>query len=154
MAADTFIRRPQLSIVISLVFMLGGIVCVSMLPVSEYPTISPPTIQVMAAYPGASAKVIADTVAAPLESEINGVEGMVYYSSTSDIGGQYTLVITFETDTDEDMALVNVNNAVRRAEPLLPKEVTDQGVVVVKRSPDIVAMVALPAAIPSTTRSS
>ncbi len=141
MFSETFIRRPRFAVVISIFLLLAGGICAFMLPVSEYPSISPPTIMVMAGYPGASAQVIADTVAAPLESEINGVEDMVYYSSTSDIGGSYTLTITFESDANEDMALVNVNNAVKRAERLLPTEVVNNGVVVVKRSPDIVAMV-------------
>ena len=141
MFSETFIRRPRLAVVISLFFLLAGGVCAFMLPIAEYPSISPPTIMVMATYPGASSQVIADTVAAPLESEINGVEDMVYYSSTSDIGGSYTLNITFESDADEDMALVNVNNAVKRAERLLPTEVVNNGLIVVKRSPDIIAMI-------------
>ena len=141
MFSETFIRRPRLAIVVSLFFLIAGGICAFMLPVSEYPSISPPTIMVMANYPGASAQVIAETVAAPLESEINGVEDMVYYSSTSNNGGGYQLVITFETDADEDMALVNVNNAVRRAERLLPTEVVNNGVAVLKRSSDIVATI-------------
>ncbi len=141
MFSATFIRRPRFAIVISIFFLLAGGISAFKLPISEYPSISPPTIMVIAGYPGASAQVIADTVAAPLESEINGVEDMVYYSSTSDNGGGYMLTITFESDANEDMALVNVNNAVKRAERLLPTEVVSNGLVVVKRSPDIVAMV-------------
>ncbi len=140
MFSATFIRRPRFAVVISLFLLLAGGICAFMLPVAEYPSISPPTIMVIGAYPGASAQVIADTVAAPLESEINGVENMVYYSSTSDNSGNYSLNITFDSDADADMALVNVNNAVKRAERVLPTEVVNNGLVVVKRSPDIVAM--------------
>ena len=151
MFSETFIRRPRFAVVISLFFLLAGGLCAFVLPVAEYPSISPPTIMVMAAYPGASAQVIADTVAAPLESEVNGVEDMVYYSSTSDNSGGYTLTLTFKSDANEDMALVNVNNAVKRAERLLPTEVVNNGVTVVKRSPDIVAMVTFSSENPEHT---
>ncbi len=151
MFSAIFIRRPKFAIVISLFFIISGVVCVYRLPVAEYPEISPPTIVVMATYPGASAQVIADTVAAPLEAEVNGIEDMVYYSSTSDNSGNYTLTLTFKSDADDDMAYVNVNNAVKRAEHSLPTEVVSNGLTVFKRSSDILAMVAVTSTNPEHT---
>ncbi|MCC8190831.1 MAG: efflux RND transporter permease subunit, partial [Planctomycetes bacterium] len=119
----------------------AGAMCVFMLPVSEYPQVTPPTIKVSAFYPGAGSTVIADTVAAPIEAEVNSVEDMVYYSSTSNNEGQYELMLTFKSDVNEDMALVNTNNAVKRAEHLLPPEVVNNGVVVTKSSSDMAAVV-------------
>ena len=142
MFSAIFIRRPRFALVISLFLMLGGIIAASRLPIAEYPQVSPPTIMVMAAYPGASAQVIADTVASPLESEVNGTEDMVYYSSQSDNLGNYTLTLTFKSGADEDMALVNVNNAVKRAEHALPTDVVNNGITVVKRSSDMLATLA------------
>ena len=139
MFSAIFIRRPRFALVISLFLMLAGIISVYRLPIAEYPQFSPPTIMVMATYPGASAQVIADTVASPLESEVNGIEDMVYYSSQSDNLGNYTLTLTFKSGADEDMALVNVNNAVKRAEHALPTDVVNNGLTVVKRSSDMLA---------------
>ncbi len=139
MFSAIFIRRPRFALVISLFLMLAGIISVYRLPIAEYPQVSPPTIMVMATYPGASAQVIADTVASPLESEVNGNEDMVYYSSQSDNLGNYTLTLTFKSGADEDMALVNVNNAVKRAEHALPTDVVNNGLTVVKRSSDMLA---------------
>ncbi len=151
MFSDIFIRRPKFAIVISLFFVLAGMVCMFRLPISEYPEISPPTIVVMANYPGASAQVIADTVAAPLEAEVNGIENMEYYSSTSDNSGNYTLTLTFKSDSDDDMAYVNVNNAVKRAEHSLPSEVISNGITVYKRTSDIIGMVAVTSTNPEHT---
>ena len=151
MFSDIFIRRPKFAIVISLFFVLAGLVCMFRLPIAEYPEISPPTIVVIAAYPGASAQVIAVTVAAPLEAEVNGIEDMEYYSSTSDNSGNYTLTLTFKSDADDDMAYVNVNNAVKRAEHSLPTEVVSNGVTVYKRSSDILGMVAVTSTNPEHT---
>ena len=143
MFSAIFIRRPRFALVISLFLMLAGIICVYKLPIAEYPQISPPTVMVMATYPGASAQVIADTVASPLESEVNGIEDMVYYSSQSDNLGNYTLTLTFKSGADEDMALVNVNNAVKRAEHTLPTDVVNNGLTVVKRSSDMLATISI-----------
>ncbi len=143
MFSAIFIKRPRFALVISLFLMLAGIICVYKLPIAEYPQVSPPTVMVMAAYPGASAQVIADTVASPLESEVNGIEDMVYYSSQSDNQGNYTLTLTFKSGADEDMALVNVNNAVKRAEHALPTDVVNNGITVVKRSSDMLATIAI-----------
>lgn len=141
MFSAIFIKRPRLALVISIFLMLAGALCLNRLPIAEYPQVAPPTIMVMAAYPGASSQVIADTVASPLESEVNGIEDMIYYSSQSDNLGNYTLLLTFKSGADEDMALVNVNNAVKRAERTLPSEVVKNGVSVVKRSSDILGMI-------------
>lgn len=143
MFSKIFINRPRFAVVISLIMILGGLICFYKLPVEEYPQIAPPCIMVMAFYPGASSQVIADTVAAPLESEINSVEDLIYFSSQSDNLGNYTLLITFKSGTDEDMALVNVNNAVKIAEHSLPTEVVNNGIIVVKRSSDILAVISL-----------
>lgn len=143
MFSDIFIRRPRFALVISLFIMLGGILCMFRLPIAEYPQVSPPSVMVIAAYPGASAEVIADTVASPLESEVNGIEDMIYYSSQSDNLGNYTLNLMFKSGSDEDMALVNVNNAVKRAEHALPTDVVNNGITVVKRSSDMLATIAV-----------
>ena len=151
MFSDTFIRRPKFAVVISLFLIISGLVCVFQLPISEYPEISPPTVVVMANYPGASAQVIADTVAAPIESEINGVEDMIYYSSTSDNAGHYTLTMTFKSDADANMAYVNVNNAIKRAEHSLPTEVVSTGLFVYKRSNDILGVYSISSDNPEHT---
>ena len=134
MISQIFIDRPKLSIVISVVTVLAGVLCLTQVPIAEYPEIAPPTINVSASYPGASAQVIAETVGAIIEAEVNGVEDMIYFSSTSDNSGNYSLTITFESGTNDDMAQVNVQNAVQRAEPSLPEEVKALGVTVRKRS--------------------
>ena len=140
MLSQIFIDRPKLAIVIALVTMLLGAMCITNVPVAEYPEIAPPQIMVTASYPGASAEVIADTVASVIESEINGIEDMIYFSSTSDNSGNYQLSITFKSGTDTDIAQVNVQNAVQRAEPTLPAEVKALGVQTIKRSTDILGM--------------
>ena len=143
MFSAIFIRRPRFALVISIFIMLGGILCLNRLPIAEYPEITPPSIMVFANYAGAGAQAIADTVAAPLEAEINGIEDMIYYSSSSSNAGSYMLTITFKSGADDDIALVNVNNAIKRAEPKLPSEVTRNGVFVFKRSSDILALLVL-----------
>lgn len=140
MFSKFFINRPRFAMVISITLMLAGAICVGRLPIAEYPEIAPPTINVSATYTGASAGVLADTVAIPLEAEINGVEDLIYYSSTSDNLGNYSCSITFKSGTDSDMALVNVQNAVKRAEPKLPEDVTRYGIDVRKRSSDMLAV--------------
>ncbi len=139
MISRVFIERPKLAFVVSIVTMLLGGLCVFRLPVAEYPEIAPPTITVSAVYPGASAEVIANTIATVIEEQVNGVEDMIYFSSTSSNAGAYSLSITFKSGTDTDIAQVNVQNAVSSAEPLLPQEVKAQGVTVKKRSSDILA---------------
>ncbi len=138
-----FINRPIFASVLSMVIVLAGLVTFRTLPVSQYPDILPPTVVVAASYPGANATVLADTVAQPIEEQVNGVEGMLYMSSTSSNNGQYQLTITFETGTDLDMAAVRVQNRVAIAEPLLPEEVKRLGVSTQKQSSNIVLFVTL-----------
>ena len=141
MISEIFIRRPKLAMVISLVMMIAGIISIPNLPVAEYPEISPPEVRVSTTYSGASAEVITETIAAPLEAEFNGLEHLLYYSSSSDNSGSYSCSITFQYGIDSDIAQVNVQNAVKRAEMRLPSEVKQQGVEVSKRSSDILCMV-------------
>ena len=148
MISDVFIRRPKLAMVISLVMMVAGIISIPKLPVAEYPEISPPEVRVSTAYSGASAEVITETIAAPLEAEFNGLEHLLYYSSSSDNSGSYSCTITFQYGIDSDIAQVNVQNAVKRAEMRLPTEVKQVGVEVRKRSSDILCMVAFFTSVP------
>src|SRR5262245_45595434 len=143
MLARFFIDRPVLAWVISLVIVLLGAIAAALLPVAEYPEITPPTVQVTARYPGANAQVIADTVAAPIEQQVVGVEGMLYMSSQSNNDGSYTLDVTFQLGTDVNMAQVLVQNRVAIAEPTLPEVVRTIGVTVKKRSPDLLLVFAL-----------
>ena len=129
-----FIDRPIFAFVISIVIVLAGLAAMRSLPVAQYPEIAPPVVQVTAAYPGASAEVLEQTVAAPIENAITGVEGMMYMSSTSTSSGATTIEVTFEIGTDVDQAAVNVNNRVKQVEARLPEETRRQGVVVQKGS--------------------
>jgi multidrug efflux pump len=129
-----FIDHPVFAMVISIVIVLGGLVSMNATPVAQYPDIAPPTVQVTARYPGATAEVIANTVAAPLEAQINGVEDMSYMLSTNSSTGDMTLTVTFEPGTDPDQAQVNVQNRVSQASSKLPQVVAQQGVVVETRS--------------------
>src|SRR5580765_6420783 len=137
MLARFFIDRPVLAWVISLVIVLLGGIAAAFLPVAEYPEITPPTVRVTSNYPGANSQVVADTIASPIEQQVVGVEGMLYMSSQSGNDGSYTLDVTFELGTDVNMAQVLVQNRVAIAEPTLPDVVKNIGVVVKKRSPDI-----------------
>lgn len=142
MISRFFILRPIFAAVVSIVIVLLGTVALVSLPISRYPSISPPTIQVNAVYPGANAETIAETVATPIEQEINGVEGMAYMSSVSTADGTMSLTIVFEVGTDLDIANVLVQNRVSIAETRLPEEVRRQGVSVSKQSPEITLFVA------------
>lgn len=138
-----FIKRPIFAIVLSILTLIAGTVALFQLPLSEYPAVTPPTVQVTASYPGANPKVIAETVAAPLEQAITGVEGMLYMSSQAATDGRMTLTVTFAQGTNADMAQIQVQNRVARALPRLPVEVQHQGVVTQKTSPDILMVVHL-----------
>ncbi|MFO7803586.1 MAG: multidrug efflux RND transporter permease subunit [Desulfovermiculus sp.] len=138
-----FINRPIFASVIAIIIVIAGGVTLLNLPIAQYPEISPPTIQVSASYPGASAKVVSESVAQPIEEQVNGVENMLYMSSTCSNDGSYSLTVTFETGTDLDMATVLVQNRVAIAEASLPDTVKRLGVVTKKRSTDIVLMLAL-----------
>ena len=143
MLARFFIDRPVLAWVISIVIILLGAIAAGFLPVAEYPEITPPTVRVTASYPGANAQVVADTVAAPIEQQVVGVEGMLYMSSQSNNDGSYTLDVTFELGTNVNMAQVLVQNRVAIAEPTLPDVVRTIGVTTKKRSPDILLGISL-----------
>jgi HAE1 family hydrophobic/amphiphilic exporter-1 len=136
-----FIYRPIFASVISIVVVLVGIISIPLLSVESMPNITPPSVQVSTAYPGAGAAVVAESVTAPLEERINGVENMVYMSSKSASDGSCNITITFEVGTDVDMATVLVQNRVKEAEPGLPEEVKRQGVKVAKQSTSLVLMV-------------
>ncbi|GAA4434878.1 multidrug efflux RND transporter permease subunit [Bremerella cremea] len=138
-----FIYRPIFATVISIVIVLAGAVAQTTLPVAKFPQITPPTVQVTAFYPGANPNVIAETVASPIEQEVNGVENMLYMSSTCADDGSYTLNVTFETGTDMDMATVLVQNRVAIANPKLPEDVRRQGVTTKKQSTQIVQFITL-----------
>jgi len=138
-----FIDRPIFAAVVSLLIVIAGAVAYVQLPVAQYPDITPPVIYVQASYPGASAQVVADTVASPIEQEVNGVEGMLYMSSTSSSDGSYGLTITFEVGTDPDMATVLVQNRVNAALAKLPEEVKRQGLQTRKQSTGLIAVVGL-----------
>ncbi|MBT1063958.1 multidrug efflux RND transporter permease subunit [Bowmanella sp. Y26] len=129
-----FIDRPIFAFVISIFVVLAGLAAMRSLPIAQYPEISPPVVQVMAVYPGASAEVLEQTVATPIENAITGVEGMMYMSSTSTSSGVTTIMVTFEIGTDPDQAAVNVNNRIKQVEARLPEETRRQGVVVEKGS--------------------
>ncbi len=129
-----FIDRPIFAAVVSIITIMVGVVAFQSLPVAQYPEIAPPTIQVRAIYPGANANVLADTVAQPIEEQVNGVEKMLYMSSTSNNNGEYTLDVTFEIGTDLGMAQVMLQNRVAQAEAMLPEEVQRMGIIVEKRS--------------------
>src|SRR5438105_7538525 len=120
MLARFFIDRPILAWVISVVIIMLGGIAAALLPIAEYPEITPPTVRVTAYYPGANAQVVADTVAAPIEQQVNGVEGMMYMSSQSGNDGSYALDVTFQLGTDINMAQVLLQNRVAIAQPTLP----------------------------------
>ncbi|UEM02832.1 multidrug efflux RND transporter permease subunit [Skermanella rosea] len=141
MISALFIRRPNLAIVISLVIVLAGLLAIRVIPVAQFPPITPPTVQITASYPGANAQVVAETIAAPIEAQVNGVENMMYMNSTSTDTGAYTLTVTFEIGTDPDIATVNVQNRLSLATPSLPSEVTRQGVTVRQQSPNMLMAV-------------
>lgn len=143
MISRFFIRNPIAATVISLVIVIGGLVSQLGLPVSKFPEIAPPTVQVTAFYPGANAQVVAETVAAPIEQEVNGVEDMIYMSSSSADDGSYVLNVTFEIGTDMDMATVLVQNRVTIAMAKLPVDVQRQGVTTKKQSTQITQFITL-----------
>jgi multidrug efflux pump len=143
MLARFFIDRPVLAWVISIVIVMLGGIAAGLLPIAQYPQVTPPTVRVTAFYPGANAQVVADTIAAPIEQQVNGVENMLYMSSQSSNDGSYTLDVTFDLGTDINMAQVLVQNRVAIAQPQLADVVKATGVIVRKRSPDILLVVNL-----------
>ncbi len=143
MFSKFFIERPIFATVLALLIIVAGLVTLRMLPIEQYPDITPPTVQVNAVYPGANAETVAQTVGIPVEQQVNGVEGMMYMSSTSSASGAYSLTVTFEVGTDIDMATVMVQNRVSVALNSLPEAVKQQGVAVQKKSSNIVMMLTL-----------
>jgi multidrug efflux pump subunit AcrB len=138
-----FIDRPIFASVLSIVITLAGAIAARNLPIAQYPEITPPTVEVSASYPGANAQVVADTVAAPIEQQVNGVENMMYMSSQCTNDGTYTLTITFQNGTDLNIAQILVQNRVSLAQPILPDLVKRRGVTVKKKSPNILMIVNL-----------
>lgn len=143
MFSKFFINRPIFSTVISLLISLAGIVSITMLPIEQYPDLTPPTVAVTASYPGASPEVIANTVAAPIEQQVNGVEDMLYMNSTSSSNGDMNLTVSFKVGTDPDQAMINVNNRVQGATATLPEDVRRYGIQVNKKSSAILQLIAL-----------
>ncbi len=143
MISDFFIKRPIFATVIAVVVVLAGLVSMYYLPVAQFPEITPPTVQVSAVYPGANAETVAQTVGLPIEEQVNGVENMMYMSSTSSSSGAYQLVVTFDVGTDIDIAAVQVQNRVSLAQSTLPEPVIQQGISVSKQSSDIVMLITI-----------
>ena len=142
MFSRIFIERPRFAMVISIVLTLAGIISVFSLPISLYPEITPPEVVVSASYPGASAEVVAKTIGIPLEEEINGVEDMLYMSSSSE-NSSYSLTVTFKVGVDRDMAQVKVQNRIQQAQSKLPTEVTRQGLTVKSRSSNMLGFISI-----------
>ncbi len=138
-----FINRPIFATVVALIIIIAGLITLNILPISQYPDITPPTVQVSAVYPGADAQTVAETVGTPIEQQVNGVEGMTYMSSTSSSSGSYNLTITFDVGTDIDMATIMVQNRVSVAQSSLPQPVVVQGITTKKQSTNIVLILSL-----------
>ena len=136
-----FIDRPIFATVLSIAIALAGAIALFTLPVAQYPPITPPGVQVSIQYPGASARVVADTVAAPIEQQVNGIDHMLYMSSQCGNDGSYTLTVTFDIGTDTNIALVMVQNRVALAMYQLPTSVQNQGILIRKKTPDILMVV-------------
>src|SRR6187431_1233472 len=143
MISKFFIERPVLANVLAILMVVIGLVSLISLPVAQYPDVTPPTVQVTTRYPGASARTVIDTVALPIEQQVNGVEGMIYMQSYSSDDGSYTLTVTFKIGTDLNFAQVLVQNRVSSALAQLPQAVQSQGVTVQKRSTSILMFVVL-----------
>ncbi|MEF2552568.1 efflux RND transporter permease subunit [Aurantimonas sp. A2-1-M11] len=143
MNARFFVDRPIFAAVISILITLGGLLSISALPIEQYPQLVPPQVQVRASYPGASAETIAQTVAAPIEQQINGVEDMLYMQSTNSSTGTATITVTFASGTDPDQATINVNNRVQQANASLPEQVQRLGVTVAKQNSSILAVLTM-----------
>src|SRR5499427_9645292 len=141
MISRFFIDRPIFASVVSIVMTLIGAIALFYLPIAQYPRITPPGVSVSISYPGANSQVVADTVAAPIEQQVNGVPGMLYMSSQMGNDGTYTLTVTFDIGVDLNTALVMVQNRVALAMPQLPTEVQNQGITIRKKTPDILMIV-------------
>src|SRR5262250_3570313 len=151
MLSRFFIDRPVFATVVSAVIVLAGIVAYVRLPVAQYPEVAPATVQVTALYPGANALTVRDTVAAPIEEQVSGVEGMMYMSSQSTNDGTYTLTVTFKLGTNANMAQVLVQNRVSLAQPVIPSLVQRRGITVKKKSPQVLMIINLVSKTDDTT---
>ncbi len=138
-----FIRRPVFAMVISLVILLAGALSLQSLPITLYPQITPPTVEVEVIYPGANAETVEQSIAAPIETEVNGAENMLYFTSKSSSDGRYVLMCTFEVGTNLDLANVDINNRVNKATSKLPPEAVAAGISIKKKSPDMLMAIAL-----------
>src|SRR5213596_1488038 len=143
MSSRFFIDRPIFAAVLSIVIVVLGLVSLQSLPIAQFPEITPPVVQIEADFPGASAEVVADSVARPIEVQLPGIDNLLYYSSTSTNDGHMTIRLTFEIGTDVDIATVQTQNRVKLAEPQLPPEVNRRGITIKKISPDFVALLTL-----------
>src|SRR5690625_1124255 len=139
--ANFFIDRPVFAWVIAILIMLAGGLAIAVLPVSMYPTIAPPTISIQATYPGASARVVEDTVTQVIEQNMKGLDGLLYMSSNSDASGSAAITLTFDNDVNPDIAQVQVQNKLQLAMPLLPQEVQQQGINVNKANTGLLMLV-------------
>src|SRR5450759_750270 len=138
-----FIGRQNFASVIAIIITMAGLVASQVLPIAQYPEITPPTVTVTANFPGASADTLAKTVAAPIEEQLSGIEGLLYFNSTASSNGTLTVTLTFEVGTNVDTAVISTNNRVQAALPRLPDDVRRTGVLVQKRSSDILMFIAL-----------
>src|SRR6187399_2964805 len=143
MLSQVFIERPVLAWVISILIMLGGLAAIRTLPVEQYPDIAPPSVNVRANYPGASAETLESSVTQVIEQQLTGIDGMIYFSSSSSANGSATVTLTFQQGTDADIAQVQVQNKVQQALPRLPQAVQQQGLVVTKANPDFLMVISL-----------
>ena len=150
--ARFFIDRPIFAWVIAIIVMLAGGLAIFTLPISQYPTIAPPTVEIRATYPGASAKVVEDSVTQIIEQNMKGLDGLIYFSATSESTGQAAMTLTFDNATDPDIAQVQVQNKLQLAMPLLPQEVQRQGVNISKSSASFLMVVGFVSADGSMTR--
>ncbi|MCL4735933.1 MAG: multidrug efflux RND transporter permease subunit [Candidatus Omnitrophica bacterium] len=141
--AKFFIHRPVFAIVISLVILIAGGISIGVLPIAQYPQITPPTVEVEINYPGANAETVEQSIATNVEAEVNGAENMIYMSSKSSSDGRYLLQCTFNVGTNLDLANVDINNRVNKAQPKLPKEAVAAGISVKKKSPDMLLVISL-----------
>ncbi len=150
--ANFFIKRPIFAWVLAIILMMAGVLAIMQLPVAQYPTIAPPAVSVSANYPGADAQTVQDTVTQVIEQNMNGIDNLMYMSSTSDSAGSVTITLTFQTGTDPDIAQVQVQNKLQLATPLLPQEVQQQGISVEKSSSSFLMVAGFVSDNPSTTQ--